>query len=173
MLFATNPLPLSDWLTYLVACPARYWREPLTSAQTLAALADSIPGQIPSDLLQSLSQQPDSWQLLLLISWLLRHPDSPVPSEALWEFCRFTLPQLAQLIPAEQWSHSPERQEELLRHVLQALGVSLADETPAQSQERLQALDSQVTHTLLKQLNARYERRQAVAAALKRRSESL
>lgn len=168
-----HPIPLSEWLTYLVACPARYWREPLTGEQTLAALADSIPGPIPEECLQSLPQQPESWPLVLILSWLLRHPDMPKPTEELWEFCHRTLPKLAQLIPAAAWLHTPQRQEELLRHVLQAQGVALASETPAQSQAQLQELDSQVTYALLNQLNARYERRQAIAAALKRRTESL
>lgn len=163
---------LTDLQHYLTMCPARYWREPLTGDQILAALADSVSQPVPSDVQHLLGQSPRGWLLVLLISWLLQHPSLVAPSEAFWIFCRTELLALAQVVPDTQWWHNPERQEELLRRILKSLGMMVLGETAIQSQEQLQELDSLYNQALLNEIFSRYQRRQAVKAALKRRLET-
>src|SRR5205085_1663854 len=71
--------------------------------------------------------------------WFLSRPDL---GPAAWNFLRRGLDAVAQIVPADQMLKDADRREELARLCLRHLGLRPAGETPEQTADRLNTLDS-------------------------------
>jgi hypothetical protein len=76
------------------------------------------------------------------------------------------LSRLAALVDATQFVSDPDRREELARITLRALGLRVADETPAQSEDRLSTVDSVRRAEVLRAAREAEERAAAVRKAM-------
>lgn len=141
------------------------WRDlfgkPISAAYTRRLAAIYLDGQDDRSRLGA----------LLLALWLLQAPAlrpllrrGPLEAMLLTDY-----PALLEALDPASLFHEPERQEELARFWLRALGIQPLDESPADSAERWEMLSSQRRRELFAQLRLRRRREQAVRAAEARR----
>lgn len=90
-------------------------------------------------------------RLVLVACWLLADDAlltaaGPRSAERIWRLLADGLDELAGLVDAHQFVRDPDRREELARIALRELRVAAAGETPAQTADRLSAVDSVRRH---------------------------
>jgi hypothetical protein len=90
-------------------------------------------------------------RLVLVACWLLADEELLAAAgrraaERIWRLLADELDELAGLVDAHQFVRDPDRREELARIALRALRVTPAGETPAQTADRLSAVDSVRRH---------------------------
>ncbi len=97
---------------------------------------------------------------MLVSCWLLADPyfKQPALADLARQFLQETLLGLDQYMPVDRLLHDPDRREELVRRLLNDLGLRPAGETEAQAADRLQTLDSGERARVLRQ-SAKAERR--------------
>ena len=111
-----------------------------------------------------------NWLRLVLLAcwvwhdpWFVRRQPSP---EAALKFLAKDLLGLAALVPAQQCVLDPDRREEFARRCLKALGLCPKGETPAQAQDRLNALDSVERQRVIQAARSAEARSRAVREAM-------
>lgn len=170
-------IELAPLIEHLAATPPSFLAEPrrgrTTGVHTDAVVGDVIvlvTGDEPAedDLfpLEELSR--NHLQLVLISCWLLSHPffgGRGDPSRLAWLLGQELAP-LAELVEADLVTRDPERAEELCRKLLAGLGEPVAGESPAESADRLIAIDSARRIRLIRDSQQRVDRAEQIAAAL-------
>jgi hypothetical protein len=118
-------------------------------------------------------------RLVMLCTWLLHDPwlVAARRSAGAAKLLATRLREVASLVAADQFVRDPDRREELVRIVLDALGLCPAGETVAQAEDRLKTLNSverarlvratQATQQRARKLREEMQRKQAAEAAAK------
>lgn len=117
------------------------------------------------------SEQPaqrNRLRLVLVASWLLADEQLLAlrRAERVHTFLTAVVPRLAGLVDAGRFVTDPDRREELARLAMRALGMQPAEETPAQSEDRLSTVDSVRRHEVLVAAREAEERANAVRKAM-------
>ena len=166
----------------LAECPPDFLAEPRRGAagevQVAAVVADLLadwgnaalsPAEAAVFQVADTPQQVNWLRLVLLACWLWSDPwfvqRRPTPEAAL-KFLTKDLSGLAPLVPAQQCVLDPDRREELARLGLKALGLCPKGETPAQAQDRLNALDSVERQRVIQAARSAEARSRAVREAM-------
>lgn len=107
-------------------------------------------------------------RLVLITCWLAADEELLAASDAarLRELLTSGLTRLAGLVDAEKFVSDPDRREELARITLRALGLAVAGETPAQSEDRLSTVDSVRRQEVLVAAREAEERAAAIRKAM-------
>jgi len=166
----------------LAECPPDFLAEPRRGGagvvQVAAVVADlladwSAPALTPAQAAAfqaAASQAKVNWlRLVLLACWLWHDPwfvrRAPSAQAALTCLSK-DLAGLAKLVPAPQCVLDPDRREELARLCLKGLGLHPEGETPAQAQDRLNALDSVERQRVIEAARSAEARSRAVREAM-------
>ena len=169
----------------LADCPADFLAEPRRGAtgavQVAAVVSDLLadwggaalsPAQAGVFQVADTPRQANWLRLVLLACWLWHDPwfralreRRPSPAAAL-RFLAKDLGGLASLVQAPQCVLDPDRREELARLCLKALELCPKGETPAQAQDRLNALDSVERQRVVQAARSAEARSRAVREAM-------
>ncbi|MBB4912457.1 hypothetical protein [Actinophytocola algeriensis] len=109
------------------------------------------------------------WQRLVLVAcWLLTDPSLRASDPAALKswLTDPALAKLSQLVDPQRFTQDPDRREELARLTLRALSLRPANETPAQSADRLSTVDSVRRQEVLVAAKEAEERAAAVRKAM-------
>jgi len=166
----------------LAECPPDFLAEPRRGAtgevRVAAVVADLLadwgnaalsPAEAAIFQVADTPQQVNWLRLVLLTCWLWREPwfvQRRPAREAALKYLAKDLSGLASLMQAQQCVLDPDRREELARLGLKALGFCPKGETPAQAQDRLNALDSVERQRVIQAARSAEARSRAVREAM-------
>lgn len=107
-------------------------------------------------------------RLVLITCWLAADDELLAAGRAveLRELLTTGLGRLAALVDAGKFVSDPDRREELARITLRALGLAVAGETPAESEDRLSTVDSVRRQEVLVAAREAEERAAAIRKAM-------
>jgi hypothetical protein len=177
--------PLLETLTHrLSRCPREFLDPPQTADRTgvdvpavvtdlIRDLTLRIPSQEMASPFAKARTDDMRWlQLVLVACWLL-HDDwfrqKPKVAVKIPRLLDQRLPELAEVVTAEQCVVDADRREELVRFCLDALGTRPRGETALQAADRLKALDSIERVRVLRETRKAEARARELREAMKKK----
>jgi len=172
------PAPSLDALVHRLAeCPPELLDEPRRGRRDgirVDAVAWDVLRELGAepapDAVAQLGDDRNHLRLVLVGCWLLLDPalrEAPRLPRLALPWLRRDLKPLAGLVAAERFVEDPDRREELVRLLLDALGLRPAGETAAQAADRLKTLSSVERDRVLRATRAQQKR----AEELRRRMQ--